>query len=371
MNTGADGSRMMVPVAQAMKLLPTQERNAAAAERNHDTLDSRESIQNANRDSRESIATDRANKPPVLGSLGDFITRVATQNGVDTRELSPETVLGLNHAYYSSKQSERVSQGHYIYTDTSTGNVVDIPITRRSTPVAAPMPAIPNSKFSTSPAAQPPAAKPAPTPVAAKHQAAAIAGAPAAPGVGQPAAPMTGKVIGHKASVYDQAALKGGTKAVDTVRPMVNIDQTMSQYIKSGQYSPRQDLALIVSAVRAMNPGTVRLPQTELALEIKAGSWTDRMRRSWEMASNGTLPPDQRQDLYRIVHHETAVSAANAMRELQAAGGQVPPFLQAYGAEGNPEEQIQFTVDGQHPVRGTRQQMEAIEAAGHKVLREQ
>jgi hypothetical protein len=309
--------------------------------------------------------------PTKVGSLEDFVLRLAHDANVDPKDLSPQTILEARKAYQSAGQVERTSTGHYMYTDTATGNVVDVPIVRKSIPTPAPMPQIPNRQNPTVAPAQPIAPPVAPTPVAAKHQAGAIAGAtpqqqpPVVPGRG------AGRVIGHKASIYDQAALKGGTKALDTVRPMVNIDQTMSQYIKSGQYTPRQDLALIVSAVRAMNPGTVRLPQAELVLELKAGSWGDRMQRSWEMASAGTLPTAQRQDLYRIVHHETAVSAANAARELQSAGGQVPPILQPYTAEGNPDEQVKFTVDGQHVVMGTRQQMEQIEAAGHKVLREQ
>lgn len=195
-------------------------------------------------------------------------------------------------------------------------------------------------------------------------------------GQAAPASGGPGTVIGHVASISDKAALKGAEKATDTVRPMVNIDQTMGQYIQQVQKNPqaatpRQDLALIVSAVRAMNPGTVRLPQTELALEIKAGSWGDRFRRQYEIATNGTLPPDQRQDLYRIVHHETSVSAANAARELQASKGQIPPWMNPYMAEqANPDETVRFTVDGAPTIYpGTRQQMQSVIDAGYKVVR--
>lgn len=95
-------------------------------------------------------------------------------------------------------------------------------------------------------------------------------------------------------------------------RPMVDVLDTSEEYMKGGTFTPRQDLALIVRAVRAMNPGTVRLPNTELEMEIKAGSYGDRFGRWFSTATNGTLPDDQRQDLMNVIRTETTKTATTA-----------------------------------------------------------
>lgn len=95
-------------------------------------------------------------------------------------------------------------------------------------------------------------------------------------------------------------------------RPMVDVLDTSEDYMKAGNFTPRQDLALIVRAVRAMNPGTVRLPNTELEMEIKAGSYGDRFGRWFSTATEGTLPDDQRQDLMNVIRSETTKTATTA-----------------------------------------------------------
>jgi hypothetical protein len=182
------------------------------------------------------------------------------------------------------------------------------------------------------------------------------------------------RIIGRTASISDKAALKGASKQIDTVTPMVNIDQTMGQYVKSGQFTPRQDLALIVSAVRAMNPGTVRLPQKELELELHAGSWGDRWQRFVENASKGLLPPEQRIDLMRVIHNETSHAAKNAAMAWQQQNPTSPiPFqLQGYLNEqtnSDPNEKVMVTVDGK-PYTMTREGIERATADGHKVVRQ-
>ena len=112
---------------------------------------------------------------------------------------------------------------------------------------------------------------------------------------------------GRRKLVYGQAV-----DAAKKARPMVDVLDASEDYMKSGQFTPRQDLALIVRAVRAMNPGTVRLPNTELELELKAGSYGDRFSRWYNTATEGVLPPDQRQDLMNVIRAETTKTAGSA-----------------------------------------------------------
>ena len=100
--------------------------------------------------------------------------------------------------------------------------------------------------------------------------------------------------------------------AAKKAKPMVDVLDASEQYMKEGKFTPREDLALIVRAVRAMNPGTVRLPNTELELELKAGSYGDRFARWFSTASQGTLPDDQRQDLMNVIRKETTTTATSA-----------------------------------------------------------
>jgi hypothetical protein len=117
---------------------------------------------------------------------------------------------------------------------------------------------------------------------------------------------------------------------------MVNLLDTQTDYVnsiaKGEDPTPRQDLSLIVAAVRAMNPGTVRLPQKELELELKAGSFGDRIRRQYETATNGILPADQRADLYKVVNNETTKAATNAAQNWQDVMGKqaVPSHLKRF-----------------------------------------
>jgi hypothetical protein len=112
---------------------------------------------------------------------------------------------------------------------------------------------------------------------------------------------------GRRKLVYGQAV-----DAAKKARPMVDVLDASEDYMKGGVFTPRQDLALIVRAVRAMNPGTVRLPNTELEQELKAGSYGDRFSRWYNTATEGVLPPDQRQDLMNVIRTETTKTAGSA-----------------------------------------------------------
>lgn len=104
-------------------------------------------------------------------------------------------------------------------------------------------------------------------------------------------------------------------EAAKKAKPMVDLLDTSEDYYKSGDFSPRKDLGIVVAAVRAMNPGTVRLPQKELELELHAGSYGDRFRRWFDISSTGVLPTDQRDDLMRVIRDETTHVARSAAED--------------------------------------------------------
>lgn len=148
----------------------------------------------------------------------------------------------------------------------------------------------------------------------------------------------------------ERAAYGPAVDAAKKAKPMVDIRNTQKEYIDSiragAQPSVRKDLALVISAVRAMNPGTVKLPTLELEKEIKAGSYTDRARRWYENAANGTLPGDQRDDLFRVVNDETTHTADSARQAWNDAFGsrgiKAPSYL------GSGEQEIHYEIkDGQ------------------------
>lgn len=114
----------------------------------------------------------------------------------------------------------------------------------------------------------------------------------------------------RRSKVYGEAV-----DAAKKARPMVDVLNASEEYMTSGKFTPRQDLALIVRAVRAMNPGTVRLPQKELELELHAGSYGDRFRRWFDTATGGVLPDDQRQDLMNVIRSETTKTATTAAED--------------------------------------------------------
>jgi hypothetical protein len=150
-----------------------------------------------------------------------------------------------------------------------------------------------------------------PKPTAAGNGAASGEGAEAAP------TPVPGaRAIGQTLSADDKKVHAALIQTAEKARTLTALLSTNESYINAvhadpSKATPRQDLALVVAAVRAMNPGSVRLPQKELELEIKAGSFGDRFRRSWDNATTGLLPADQRDDLFGIVKNETTTFGKN------------------------------------------------------------
>lgn len=147
--------------------------------------------------------------------------------------------------------------------------------------------------------------------------------------------------IGHTLSADDKKIHGSLVQTSEKVRTLAALLTTNEAYINDvhanpSKATPRQDLALVVAAVRAMNPGSVRLPQKELELEMKAGSWGDRIRRAYDIASSGLLPADQRDDLFNIVRNETTTFGKSVAADWKTnfPNRPLPAHLQRYAESG-------------------------------------
>jgi hypothetical protein len=173
------------------------------------------------------------------------------------------------------------------------------------------------------------------------------------------------RVANRQAAAQARAFQYATTKAIEAdaikasraAAPMVNVLDTSEAYVNGGQFTPRQDLALIVRAVRAMNPGTVRLPNKELEMEIKAGSYGDRFSRWYSTATTGVLPDEQRNDLMNVIREETTQTAKSAADNWQQAYGgsrPLPAHLKRFG--------------GGSATRGTSNSISAPSGATHEAV---
>lgn len=272
-------------------------------------------------------STAKPSASPKPASADAFFTQVAQEAGIPVNELSAESRLGLNHSWSTSKSVGHVTNGHYMYTDDN-GQVVDVPITRTSQPSeTATVPHVTKGGQSTGAGAS------GTTSSAAHHTATPTASAPHAAGAGTGNAHIISPPGHEKASAESKNVLEESKK----LAPLANLLTTQTQYMDAitkdpSKATPRQDLALVVAAVRAMNPGSVRLPQKELELEMKAGSFGDRFSRAYDIATTGLLPNDQRNDLFAIVKNETTTAGENIVQDWKASfpNRPLPAHLQQF-----------------------------------------
>lgn len=143
-----------------------------------------------------------------------------------------------------------------------------------------------------------------------------------------------------------QASLQGIKDATKTSQDMfkqVNLLDTAQSYVdavNSGKQKPdsAKDLALIVQAVRAMNPGTVRLPVQEIELELHRGTYGQQFQRWYDQkVQTGTLPKQYRDELFSVIRDETETSAksAAALWQQNMRGKPLPPHLKRFGGADN------------------------------------
>jgi len=280
----------------------------------------------------ESVWIESAPKASTLakpGSEQEFIERVAKESGIPEKELSADSLLALRHAFAQSNQVGRISHGSYFYTNKETGEIVEVPVTRSTGPQgAAKVPAVTSGSAGT-----PAGTATVPTSKPSTSTAAASSTSPSAGGPGH--------VVGHTLSQPHAKSQQTTNDTYKKMKPLFGLLSAQEEYMKEiesdpSKATPRQDLSLIVAAVRSMNPGSVRLPTKELELEMKAGSYGDRIRRWYEIASNGTLPDDQRKDLFTIVQRETTKAGESIAADWQQymSGQPLPSDLKRFAKSG-------------------------------------
>lgn len=259
--------------------------------------------------------SDEKVRPPASliakpGSEQEYIERVAKEAGIAEKDLSAESLQQLRSSWVSSGQMGKIVDQNYVYTDKETGEIHVVKLQRSTTPQRVGTPEVHASgePKTTGDSTGVPSATP--------HHTATPSGAGAGAGTG------SDRVIGHTMSQPHAKSAAVTTDTYKKMKPLFGLLAAQEDYMKEvdsnpSKASPRQDLSLVVAAVRAMNPGSVRLPQKELELEMKAGSYGDQARRWWEKASTGLLPDDQRKDLFHIVQRETTKAGESLAADWQ------------------------------------------------------
>lgn len=155
----------------------------------------------------------------------------------------------------------------------------------------------------------------------------------------KPTAPVSSETNGGGPT---PATMREGTKkAVDDVikaasdsRKQINLLDSAEKYVQDGKFDSAGDLSLIVQAVRAMNPGTVRLPVQEIQMELKRGTYGKQFERWYSKnIESGMLPPDQREELMNVLRRETTQvgqDAASVWKQTFAGKKPLPPHLQRF-----------------------------------------
>lgn len=269
------------------------------------------------------------------GSEQAFFEQVAKESGIDVKDLSAESQLKLRQSWASSNQVGKTVGQNYIYTDKETGQIVVVPLTR-TTSVAHP--GVPSVNAGSGAGGGTGGQSQTPSVHQAHPNTSAASNTDGTPPAGSPSG---ARVIGHTLSAPQAKSQATTADTYKKMKPLFGLLDAQTQYmneVKSdpGKASPRQDLSLVVAAVRAMNPGSVRLPQKELELEMKAGSWGDQASRWYEKASTGLLPEDQRNDLFGIVQRETTKAGESIASDWQQymSGQPLPTDLKRFAKGG-------------------------------------
>lgn len=134
------------------------------------------------------------------------------------------------------------------------------------------------------------------------------------------------------------ALRKDAIQAAAKMRPMVDLLDSAESYYKAAKFDSAGDLGLIINAVRSMNPGTVRLPNKELEMEVARGTYGERAQR-WYKArlDDGTLPPKFRDELMGVIRRETTMAARDAAANWQQVmpNRPLPAHLKRFGGADN------------------------------------
>lgn len=145
-----------------------------------------------------------------------------------------------------------------------------------------------------------------------------------APGQGQAskgeANPRPGRVVGGKVPSDVTAASRDALQAKNAYDTAVT---------DAKDKTPRGDLAIVFHTVRSMVAGAGRMTQVEVLMEARAGGYGQRIQRWVQMATEGTLPDDQRAQMLEVIKNAYIGKAKNAaaLWKQRGAGSALPPHL--------------------------------------------
>jgi hypothetical protein len=162
--------------------------------------------------------------------------------------------------------------------------------------------------------------------------------------IAPPSLPKTSKAkpSGGGGAAASGGAATGGKNVIARVTPKYTVplntalkdaQQKYTTWVtsmrNSEHHTPKTDLSIVFSAVRAQVQGAGRMTNVELERELKAGSFGDRARRWWEQATSGTLPDDQREDLLTVIRNAWAGSAQTAREQWESdrSGIDMPTYI--------------------------------------------
>lgn len=194
-------------------------------------------------------------------------------------------------------------KGYAITTDAD-GNVIAVPETKVTTPI------VPGASGVATPSSGTPSS---------------VSSAPKASSPSQSIG--GGRIIGQKETAVQKDAVKAAGDARQASTLVKDVDAN-AEAAKRG--NPRASLALVFSAVRVMVQGAGRMTQVELQQEASAGNLPQLFQRWYSMAVNGTLPPEQIDQITEMVRNGAEAKRQDAASAWQFAypSRPLPPWLE-------------------------------------------
>lgn len=151
-----------------------------------------------------------------------------------------------------------------------------------------------------------------------------LGGGPSSGGTPVSSGPAGGRIIGHHDTSIQKDAVKASQQARDAYT-------NYQDSVKNSQTNnPRTNIALVIAAAKStIAGGGGRLNTAEIEQQLKAGSFPDKVERWYQMATEGTLPADQRQQILDLIKNDYDAKRESAEKAWTYAypGKPEPPWL--------------------------------------------
>lgn len=163
--------------------------------------------------------------------------------------------------------------------------------------------------------------------------------APSSGGTPVPGGQDGSRVIGHRDTAIQKDAVKSSQQARDAYTNYLDAVNN------ARTNNPRTNVALVIAAAKStIAGGGGRLNSAEIEQQLKAGSFPDKVERWYQMATSGTLPTDQRQQILDLVKNDYTAKRQSAEDAWKYAypGKPLPPWI-----KGQNQQQDQKQGQGQ------------------------